>query len=68
MSNRQYLAVSGTIFSIVALAHLVRIIQNWSVQVDQWGVPMEVSWVGFAITLVLALWAFNLLFRSIHGK
>ena len=68
MSSRAYIAISGTLFSLVALAHLVRVIENWIMQVAQWSVPMEVSWVAFVITFALALWAFNLLFRSKHAS
>ena len=64
MGNRLYLTISGTVFSLVALVHLVRIIEDWYVQVAHWSVPMAFSWGGFVITLTLALSAFNLLFRE----
>jgi len=64
MKNRAYLFISGTLFLLVSMGHLLRAIKNWTFQVSQWSVPMEVSWVGFAITFALALWAFRLFFSS----
>jgi len=59
MTNRTYLAVSGTLFAIVSLAHLVRSIQELPVQISGWAVPMGISWMGFIITAVLSAWAFS---------
>ncbi len=60
MDNRMYLAVSGTLFTLVALAHLVRAIYNWPIQIAQWSMSVEVSWVAAVVTLALAIWAFRL--------
>ena len=60
MSNRMYLAISGILFFLVALAHLARIINGWPVQVADWSVPVAVSWVGFIVPLLLAISAFKL--------
>ena len=61
MSNREYLAISGTLFTLVALAHLARIINAWPIQVAEWSVSMVFSWVGFIVPLALAIWAFKLI-------
>ena len=61
MSNREYLAISGTLFTLVALGHLARVVNDWPVQVADWSVPVVVSWVGFVVPLALALWAFSLI-------
>ena len=60
MNNRAYLLLSGTIFSLVALAHLARAVESWPVQVAGWAVPVTVSWLGFVATSALAIWAFSL--------
>ena len=60
MSNREYLAISGTLFTLVALAHLARVINDWPVQVADWPVSMVFSWVGIFVPGALALWAFRL--------
>lgn len=60
MGHKQYCAVSGVLFSLVALAHLLRIVSDMPIQVDEFAVPMLVSWIGFAIPAALALWAFQI--------
>jgi hypothetical protein len=53
-----YAAVSALIFAVVALAHLTRVLQRWPVQIGPWFVPMSVSWIGLAISALLAIWGF----------
>ena len=57
MSNN-YAAVSASIFAIVALVHVVRIIKRWKVQIGPVAVSMSVSWVGFAVATLIAIWGF----------
>ena len=59
MGHKQYCVVSGVFFSLVALAHLLRIVYGMSVQVDDYVVPMMFSWVGFLVPAGLAFWAFR---------
>lgn len=59
MAYRTYCAVSGVLFSIVALMHLVRVIYDMPVTIDAYDVPMAVSWLGFAVPAALAVWAFR---------
>jgi hypothetical protein len=56
---RAYLQISGTLFGVIALAHALRLIQNWPVEVAGWVVPMWVSIFGFLLTGALAVWAFR---------
>jgi len=51
-----YAAVTALIFAIVALAHIVRIINRWAVQIRPLSVSMPVSWVGFAVAALLTIW------------
>lgn len=60
MGHQDYCVVSGILFSMVAMAHLLRIVFGVPVQVDEFEVPMLVSWVGFVVPTGLALWAFRL--------
>ena len=55
MSN-SYAAVSVLIFAIVAIMHLVRIINGWSVAIGPHNIPMSVSWAGLIVAALLALW------------
>ncbi len=60
MGHREYCVVSGVLFVLVALAHLLRIAYGMSVQVDDYLVPMWVSWCGFIVPGALAVWAFRI--------
>jgi len=57
MSNA-YAIVSALIFALVAIAHLVRIIQKWTVLIGPASVPMWVSWFGLIVAALLAAWGF----------
>jgi hypothetical protein len=59
VSQNNYCFVSGVLFSLVAAAHLLRIVFGLPVQVDAYAVPMLVSWVGFVVPALLAFWAFR---------
>lgn len=60
MGHKQYCVVSGTLFALIALAHLLRIVYGMSVQVDDYVVPMLVSWIALIIPGALAVWAFRI--------
>jgi uncharacterized membrane protein YecN with MAPEG domain len=57
MSNA-YAAVSALIFAIVAVMHLVRIINRWSVVIGPYNISMNVSWVALVVSALLAIWGF----------
>jgi len=56
---KNYIAISGSIFAIVAFAHLLRIIDGWEVIVNGQAVPMTISYMTFVATGLLAVWAFR---------
>jgi hypothetical protein len=41
-----YAVVSALIFAIVAVAHAIRLVNRWAVQVGPFAVPMSISWIG----------------------
>ena len=55
MRSKIYLAVSGTIFGLVALAHLLRVIYQMPVHVGDWAFPMWGSWGGCIVAGGLCL-------------
>ena len=57
MGYKKYCLVSGIVFSLVALAHLLRIVDAMTIQVGDYAVPMWVSWIGLIVTAGLAFWA-----------
>lgn len=60
MRYKQYCVVSGTLFALVALAHMLRIVNGMTIQVDEMTVPMLASWIGFIVPTALAVWAFRI--------
>ena len=59
MGHKNYCIVSGVFFALVALAHLVRVVEGMTVQVEEYMVPMWVSWIATVVPAALALWAFR---------
>ena len=49
MSNKAFFLIAGTVFGIVAIAHLLRIFTTLPVTIGGWTVPMWVSWVGVLV-------------------
>ena len=58
-----YLLVSASIFAVVAVAHLLRLVNGWTILVDAWQVPMWVSWPGLVLPALLCAWALRLVCR-----
>ena len=61
--TKSYIAISAIIFALVAIGHIMRIVQGWPVQVGEMGVAMSVSWMALVVSLVLAVWGAVLLRR-----
>ncbi len=60
MEHKKYCVISGVLFSVVALAHLLRIVNGMSIQIADIPVPMLASWIGLIIPAGLAFWAFRI--------
>jgi len=63
MSQKAFLAVSGTIFGIIAILHLARIVFGWPAQIGSVRVPTWASWLSLLVAGYLAITAFILLRR-----
>ena len=61
MSTKAYLKVTGIIFVIVAVLHLLRLIYQWPAQIGAFSMPMWLSCVALLVASVLFVWAFILL-------
>jgi hypothetical protein len=59
MGYKTYCTISGALFSLVALGHLLRIMGNLPVTVGTMSIPMYVSWGGLIVPALLAIWAFR---------
>jgi hypothetical protein len=56
---RAYYQVSGTLFALIALVHVLRVVQSWPIDVAGWVMPMWVSVAAALVTGALAIWAFR---------
>lgn len=64
MNKRMYFLISGLIFAIVAVVHLLRIINQFQIVIGTWSAPMAVSWIGFIIPALLSYWGFTLMSKE----
>lgn len=53
------LIVAGTIFLIVSILHLARLIFRLEAKIGKFVVPLWISIFGFIIPLLLSLWMFR---------
>lgn len=56
-----YLAVSGTIFLLAGLVHLLRILMNWTVMVENQVIPL---WMSAVVVVVFWILGAELLKRG----
>jgi hypothetical protein len=54
MDQKTFSLIAGLIFAVVALFHLVRIFEEWTVTIGDWSVPKSVSWVAVIVAGGLA--------------
>ena len=53
-----YATVTALIFAIVAILHFVRLLKRWPVHIGSHSIPMSLSWIGLAVSGLLAIWGF----------
>lgn len=58
MKENLALRVAGTVFALVALGHLVRLVLQATIIVAGHTLPMSVSYIGLIIALALCVWMF----------
>ena len=59
MKRRAYLEISAILFTVLAIGHVLRLFLGLPVEVGSHVIPMWVSWVGVAVTGILAVWGFR---------
>jgi hypothetical protein len=57
--NRTYMTVTATLFLVVAIIHLLRIIFGWSVEIGGLSIPFWASWLGVLVAGALAYLGFT---------
>jgi hypothetical protein len=61
---KAYLGTTGTLFALLAAAHLLRTISEWSrVSADPWGFIVEAPGVGL-LAAALSVWGWRLFARE----
>jgi hypothetical protein len=58
MTQTRFDWIAGVIFLIMAIVHVLRLIQGWDLTVDGTAIPFWVNWVGLIITGGMAFFAF----------
>lgn len=59
MDQRTYTRLTGVIFLLIAVLHLLRILYGWSAVIGGWPVPLWLSWVALIIGAYLAWWGLS---------
>ena len=58
MTQRTYIHITGTLFGLIALLHVVRLINGWPAVIGAWTVPLWMSAIGVVVAgfLVWSAW------------
>jgi hypothetical protein len=64
MKIGSYIVVSAVIFTLVAIVHLVRLLQGWPAEIDMMSVPLWASGLCAALGVAMAGWGFSFLRRT----
>ncbi|HEY5544655.1 MAG TPA: hypothetical protein VIK50_01260 [Gemmatimonadaceae bacterium] len=56
---RRYEQISGTLFTLIALAQLSRFVLRLPAHVGTFSIPVWFSFIAFLVTGSLAIWAFR---------
>ena len=59
MSSTTFCRVAASVFGIVAIAHVARLVLQFPVQVGSTSVPMWASWLGLLVAGGLSVWGFR---------
>ena len=62
MAKKLYLVLSGAVFFLVAVLHLLRLANHWAIVVGPRTIPFALSYVGLPVSAGYCVWAFWLLF------
>jgi hypothetical protein len=58
---RTYVQLSGVLFALVALGHLVRVLARWPLLIAGYPLPALASLVVLVVTAAMSVWAWRLL-------
>ncbi len=61
MRGQKFFLISATVFALIALLHVFRLVTNLSVQVGAVTVPIWMSLLGAIVAAGLSIWALRLM-------
>jgi hypothetical protein len=64
MCRKLYLILSGFVFLLVAVFHLFRLVEHWSIVVGPRTIPFALSYLGLPGSTAYCVWAIWLLARD----
>lgn len=50
MDTKTYVRITGALFAVLAVVHVVRLFYGWGISVNDTAIPLWVSWFGIALT------------------
>jgi hypothetical protein len=59
LNRNTYMTVTATLFLVVGIVHLLRIIFGWQVEVGGMNIPFWASWLVVPVSVALAIFGFN---------
>jgi hypothetical protein len=60
LNQRSYNAVTATLFLVIALLHLLRIVFGWPAQIGNLNMPQWLSWAALVVSGALGWFGFRL--------
>lgn len=60
MTGKLYFILSGGLFGLIALVHLLRLVNQTPAQLGSWPVPMWLSWLALIVPGFLCVWGLRL--------
>lgn len=61
LDQRTYLQVTGILFTVAAIVHLLRVLVGWPASIAGWDVPVWLSIIAVAVAGYLAYSAYKLM-------
>ena len=59
LNRKTYMTITATLFLVMAIVHLLRIILGWQVEIGGLSIPLWVSWLALFVTGALAYFGFT---------
>lgn len=57
--HKNYAMVSALVFAVVAVVQVLRLVNQWTVQIGPYAVPLWFSWIAVIVAAALSLWGFR---------